>query len=88
MNSCCYGKHRTILVTNIQFVGAWEIEALVVNAQHIKNVPGRETDVKDAEWITGLLRHGLLKGSFIPNREQRELRELIRYRRSLIEERA
>jgi len=65
-----------------------EIEALVVNAQHIKNVPGRKTDVKDAEWIAGLLRHGLLKGSFIPNREQQELRELIRYRRSLIEERA
>ncbi|GKS09828.1 hypothetical protein YDYSY3_08280 [Paenibacillus chitinolyticus] len=45
-------------------------------------------DVKDAEWIAGLLRHGLLKGSFIPNREQRELRELVCYRRSLIEERA
>lgn len=64
------------------------IETLVVNAQHIKNVPGRKTDVKDAEWIAGLLRHGLLKGSYIPKREQRELRELIRYRRSLIEERA
>jgi transposase len=64
------------------------IQTLVVNAKHIKNVPGRKTDVKDAEWIAGLLRHGLLKGSFIPNREQRELRELIRYRRSLIEERA
>ncbi len=64
------------------------IEALVVNAQHIKNVPGRKTDVKDAEWIARLLRHGLLKGSYIPKREQRELRELIRYRRSLIEERA
>lgn len=64
------------------------IETLVVNAQHIKNVPGRKTDVKDAEWIAGLLRHGLLKGSFIPKREQRELRELIRYSRSLIEERA
>jgi transposase len=64
------------------------IETLVVNAQHIKNVPGRKTDVKDAEWIAGLLRHGLLKGSFIPRRDQRELRELIRYRRSLIEERS
>jgi transposase len=64
------------------------IETLVVNAQHIKNVPGRKTDVKDAEWIAGLLRHGLLKGSFIPSRDQRELRELIRYRRSLIEERS
>jgi len=64
------------------------LQTLVVNAKHIKNVPGRKTDVKDAEWIAGLLRHGLLQGSFIPNREQRELRELIRYRRSLIEERA
>jgi transposase len=65
-----------------------EIEALVVNAQHIKAVPGRKTDVKDAEWIAELLRHGLLRGSYIPSREQRELRELVRYRRSLIEERA
>jgi len=64
------------------------IEVLVVNAKRIKNVPGRKTDVKDAEWIADLLRHGLLQGSFIPSREQRELRELIRYRRSLIEERA
>jgi len=64
------------------------IETLVVNAQHIKTVPGRKTDVKDAEWIADLLQHGLLKGSYIPGREQRELRELVTYRRSLIEERA
>jgi len=44
-----------------------EIEVLVVNAQHIKMVPGRKTDVKDAEWIADLLQHGLVKGSFIPN---------------------
>lgn len=65
-----------------------QIQTLVVNAKHIKHVPGRKTDVKDAEWIASLLRHGLLKGSFIPDRPQRELRELVRYRRSLIEERA
>lgn len=65
-----------------------DIEALVVNAKHMKNVPGRKTDVKDAEWIAGLLRHGLLQGSYIPSRDQRELREIIRYRRSLIDERA
>ncbi|OPX93181.1 MAG: Transposase [Pelotomaculum sp. PtaB.Bin104] len=66
-----------------------DIQALVVNnAKHMKNVPGRRTDVKDTEWIAGLLRHGLLQGSYIPYRDQRELRELIRYRRSLIEERA
>ncbi|ODG91771.1 MULTISPECIES: IS110 family transposase [Bacillaceae] len=64
------------------------IEFLVVNAQHMKALPGRKTDVKDAEWIAQLLRHGLLKASFIPNRNQRELRELVRYRRSIIEERA
>lgn len=65
-----------------------EIEFLVVNAQHMKALPGRKTDVKDAEWIAKLLRHGLLKASFIPDRNQRELRELVRYRRSIIEERA
>ena len=64
------------------------IEPMVVNAQHIKAVPGRKTDVKDAEWIAQLLRHGLLRGSYIPNRFQRELRELVRYRKSLVQERA
>lgn len=64
------------------------MEVLVVNAQHIKAVPGRKTDVKDAEWIADLLRHGLLRGSFIPDRPQRELQELVRYRRSLIQERS
>jgi transposase len=64
------------------------IQTLVANAKHIKNVPVRKTDVKDAEWIAGLLRHGLLTDSFIPGREQHELQEWIRYRRSLIDERA
>ena len=64
------------------------MELVVVNARHIKAVPGRKTDVKDAEWIADLLRHGLLRGSFIPDRSQRELQELVRYRRSLIQERA
>ena len=61
---------------------------MVVNAQHIKGVPGRKTDVKDAEWIADLVRHGLVKASYIPNREQRELREMTRYRQEMIEERA
>ena len=62
-------------------------ELLVVNARHMHAVPGRKTDVRDAEWIADLLRHGLLRGSFIPDRPQRELRELVRYRRRLIDER-
>src|ERR1700756_2192925 len=66
--------------------GAFEI--LVVNAHHLKTVPGRKTDVKDAEWIADLLQDGLLQASFIPSVPQRELRDLTRYRTRLVEERA
>ena len=65
-----------------------QFELLVVNAQHIKAVPGRKTDVKDAAWIAELLRHGLLQGSFIPSKPQRQVRELTRYRSTLVQERA
>jgi transposase len=61
---------------------------LLVNAYHVKQVPGRKTDVGDCEWIADLLRHGLLTGSFVPDRSQRELRELTRYRTALMQERA
>lgn len=64
-----------------------EFEVLLVNAKHIKFVPGRKSDVKDAQWIAELLQHGLLKASFIPELPQRELRELVRYRTHLIQER-
>lgn len=64
------------------------LEVIVVNAQHLKHVPGRKTDVKDAEWIAKQLSAGNLRGSYIPDREQRELREVTRYRKSLTEERA
>jgi transposase len=61
---------------------------ILVNAQHMKAVPGRKTDVKDAEWIADLLRHGLLKASFIPPKPTRDLRDLVRYRKTLVQERA
>jgi transposase len=64
-----------------------EFEVLLVNAQHVKNVPGRKTDMKDAEWLCELLECGLLRGSFVPPRPIRELRDLTRYRKSLISER-
>ena len=64
-----------------------ELNAMVVNASHMKAVPGRKTDVKDAEWIADLLQHGLLTASYIPDKDQRELRELVRYRKSLVGER-
>jgi transposase len=61
---------------------------LLVNARYIKTVPGRKTDVKDCEWIADLLGHGLLRGSFVPERPQRELQELGRYRTTLVRERS
>ncbi len=64
-----------------------DLNAMVVNARHMKAVPGRKTDVKDAEWIADLLQHGLLRPSYIPDKDQRELRELVRYRKSLVGER-
>jgi len=63
---------------------AGEINILVVNARHMKNVPGRKTDMRDAQWIATLLRAGLLKGSFIPDKAFRELRHLTRYRKSIV----
>src|SRR5213596_626707 len=65
-----------------------QFELLLVNAQHIKAVPGRKTDIKDAEWIADLLQHGLLRPSFIPPAWQRRLRDLTRSRSRLIEERS
>jgi transposase len=63
-------------------------EVILVNAQHVKKVPGRKTDASDAEWLAELRRHGLLRASFIPAKPQRVLRELTRYRSTLVRERA
>jgi transposase len=63
-------------------------QVMLVNAQHMKAVPGRKTDVRDSEWIADLLRHGLLKASFIPPQPIRDLRDLTRYRKTLMQERA
>ena len=65
-----------------------KLEYTIINAKEYKNVPGKKTDVKDSEWIADLLQHGLLKDSYIPTREQRELREATRYRKSLTQERS
>lgn len=79
--------------TGVYWQPVWNVlegsfELLLINAQHIKAVPGRKTDAKDCEWIAELLRHGLLKGSFVPDQEQRDLRELTRYRTSVLQERS
>ncbi len=78
------GVYWKPVYTELEDTFEGNIEILLVNAQKIKNVPGRKTDVKDSEWIASLLRSGLLTGSFIPEKEVRELRELTRYRKSIV----
>ena len=75
------GSYWKPLYNILESVG---LDAMVVNARHMKAVPGRKTDQKDAEWIADLLQHGLLKASYIPDKAQRELRELVSYRKSLV----
>ena len=65
-----------------------DYELLLVNARHVKQVPGRKTDVKDAEWLADLLKHGLLRASYVTNKSQRQLRDLTRYRTKLVQQRA
>jgi transposase len=85
--------HVAMESTGVYWKPIWNLlegqfQIVLVNAQHIKQVPGRKTDVKDAEWIAQLLQHGLLRGSFVPATPQRELRELTRQRRQLIHAKA
>jgi transposase len=81
-DSQCRSRDSTSYYKPIYNVLEERFELLFVNAQHLKAVPGCETDVEDAEWIADLLRHGLLNPSFVPDREQRKLRELVSYRTS------
>ena len=89
-NNC---KHIAMESTGIYWIAPYEVleginggdvELMVVNARHMKNVPGRKTDVKDSEWIATLLRAGMLKSSFIPPKDIRELRKSTRYRKSIV----
>src|SRR6266446_6556376 len=87
----CGVTHVAMESTGVYWKPVWNVlaeqfEALLVNAQHIKAVPGRKTDQKDSEWIADLLQHGLLRGSFVPPRPTSELRDLTRYRVSLVQE--
>src|SRR5919204_592971 len=84
--------HVALESTSVYWQPLWNLledrfALLLVNAQHVHQVPGRKTDVRDCEWLADLLRHGLLRASFVPDRPQRELRELVRYRTSLVRER-
>lgn len=84
--------HVAMESTGVYWKPIWNLleqrfHLLLVNARHIKAVPGRKSDVRDSEWIADLLQHGLLRSSFVPDRAQRELRELTRYRMALVRER-
>lgn len=86
-------SHVAIESTGSYWKPLWNLLAdrvnlVLVNAHHVRAVPGRKTDVKDSEWLADLLRHGLLRPSFVPSRPQRELRELVRYRTLLVQERS
>lgn len=63
-----------------------DVEVMIVNARHFKNVPGRKTDIRDCEWLAGLLRHGLVRGSFIPRKEVREWRDVSRQRKTFVDD--
>jgi transposase len=84
--------HVAMEATGVYWKPVWyvledDFELLLVNAAHVKRVPGRKTDVQDAQWLSQLLEHGLLRSSFVPPKPIRELRDLTRYRKSLVRER-
>ena len=85
--------HVAMESTGVYWRPVWNVlegdfDLLLANAHHVKQVPGRKTDVKDAEWLAELLRHGLLRGSLVPDKKQRELRELTRLRTQRVRARA
>ncbi len=85
--------HVAMEATGVYWKPVWhilsdgELELVLANAAHVKNVPGRKTDVKDAEWLSDLLAHGLIRGSFVPDRQTQEMRTLLRTRKQLVRER-
>ena len=90
-NSC---THAAMEATGVYWRPVWhvlcdgELELIVANAAHVRNVPGRKTDVSDAAWLAELLAHGLIRGSFVPDAETQELRTLLRTRKQLVRERS
>src|SRR3954452_2163653 len=88
---CSGVTHVAMESTGVYWKPVWNLledrfTLLLVNAAHVKVVPGRKRDVGDAQWLADLLRHGLLRPSFVPDRPARELRELTRYRSTLVRE--
>ena len=86
--------HVAMESTGVYWKPVWHIlsdgdfELVLANAAHIKNVPGRKTDVKDADWISDLLAHGLIRASFVPDTQTQEMRTLLRTRKQLVREKS
>lgn len=85
--------HAAMEATGVYWKPVWHLlegtcELVLANAQHVRNVPGRKSDVNDATWLADLLAHGLIRGSFVPDRPIQELRDLTRTRKQLMRERA
>ena len=86
--------HIAMEATGIYWKPVWHIlsdgdfELVLANAAHVKNVPGRRTDVNDATWLADLLAHGLIRGSFVPDQQTQEMRDLLRMRKRLVRERS
>jgi transposase len=90
-NKC---THIAMEATGVYWKPVWHVlsdgdfELVLANAAHIKNVPGRKTDVKDADWVSDLLAHGLIRPSFVPDSQTQEMRTLMRTRKQLVREKA
>lgn len=89
----CGCTHAAMESTGVYWKPVWHvlegsIELVLANAMHIRNVPGRKTDVNDATWIADLLAHGLIRGSFVPPSQVQEMRDLTRTRKQLVREAA
>jgi transposase len=88
-NGC---THAAMEATGVYWKPVWnvlsdgEVELILVNAAHVKNVPGRKTDVCDAAWLAELLAHGLIRASFVPDTQTQEMRNLLRTRKQLVRE--
>jgi transposase len=86
--------HIAMEATGVYWKPVWHILSdgdfalVLANAAHVKNVPGRKTDVNDARWLADLLAHGLIRGSFVPDPQTQEMRDLLRTRKQLVRERS
>lgn len=85
--------HIAMEATGVYWKPVWhvlsdgEFQLVLANAAHVKNVPGRKTDVKDAEWLADLMAHGLIRASFVPDQPTQQMRDLLRTRKQLVRER-